>query len=107
MPKLMGAADAIVTKAGPGTISEVLIVGLPIILSGYVPGQEDGNITYVVDNGLGTFAEEPERIAAIVQDWLRPGNPALVEMAGRARRLGRPNAAFEIAGRILDMAVRN
>jgi 1,2-diacylglycerol 3-beta-galactosyltransferase len=40
----MGAADAIVTKAGPGTIMEALICGLPMVLNAFVPCQEEGNI---------------------------------------------------------------
>lgn len=35
----MGACDAIITKAGPGTIAEALIAGLPILLNGNVPCQ--------------------------------------------------------------------
>jgi 1,2-diacylglycerol 3-beta-galactosyltransferase len=104
MPELMGASDVIVTKAGPATISEACIVGLPIILSGFVPGQENGNIPYVLNNGIGTYAEEPQRIAAVLAEWLRPGNPALADMAGRASQLGRPQAAFDIARRILESA---
>ncbi len=33
------ASDVIVTKAGPGTIAEALISGLPILLNGNVPCQ--------------------------------------------------------------------
>lgn len=39
MEKWMGACDCIITKAGPGTIAEALIRGLPIILNDYIPGQ--------------------------------------------------------------------
>jgi hypothetical protein len=35
----MAACDTIVTKAGPGTIAEALISGLPILLNGNVPCQ--------------------------------------------------------------------
>jgi len=35
----MGACDIIITKAGPGTIAEALISGLPILLNGNVPCQ--------------------------------------------------------------------
>ena len=55
MPELMQASDAIVTKAGPGTISEALISGLPIFLTGYVPGQEEGNVNFVIDQGVGYY----------------------------------------------------
>lgn len=40
MDEWMGAVDCIVTKAGPGTIAEAMIRGLPIMLSAFLPGQE-------------------------------------------------------------------
>ena len=52
MPELMTASDVIVTKAGPGTISEALICGLPMVLNAFVPCQEEGNIPYVTQNGV-------------------------------------------------------
>lgn len=39
MNEWMTACDAVITKAGPGTIAEALICGTPILLNGYVPGQ--------------------------------------------------------------------
>ncbi len=56
MPDFMRAADVLVTKAGPGTISELLNAGLPMILYSRLPGQEDGNVTYVVSEGAGLWA---------------------------------------------------
>ena len=35
----MTASDCLVTKAGPGTIAESMIRGLPLVLSYYLPGQ--------------------------------------------------------------------
>lgn len=35
----MGASDCLVTKAGPGTIAEAMIRGLPLVLSSFLPGQ--------------------------------------------------------------------
>lgn len=39
MAEWMSASDVIITKAGPGTIAESLICGLPIILNGFIPCQ--------------------------------------------------------------------
>lgn len=39
MAEWMTASDVIITKAGPGTIAESLICGLPIILNGFIPCQ--------------------------------------------------------------------
>ena len=39
--EFMGASDCLVTKAGPGTIAEAMIRGLPVVLSSFLPGQVD------------------------------------------------------------------
>jgi len=103
MPDWMGAADLIITKAGPSTIAEALVVGLPILLCSFIPGQEEGNVPFVVEHGVGVYVEKPTEIARRVGEWLRPGNPMLVDMAARARALGRPAAAEEIAEEILRL----
>ena len=97
MPAWMSAADCLVTKAGPGTIAEALVCGLPMVLSGFVPGQEQGNVEYVQDHGVGVFSTDPAEIARVVLDWLHPGNPAMAAMQEKARALARPRAALEIA----------
>ncbi len=93
----MAASDCIITKAGPGTIAEALALGLPILLSGYIPGQETGNVPYVLKHGVGLYVEEPRQIAEVVSGWFGPQRANLQQIAIRARRLGRPRAAYDIA----------
>ena len=50
----MGACDCLV-EAGPGTIAEAMTHGLPIVLSSFLPGQEAGNVPYVVKGGFGVY----------------------------------------------------
>jgi 1,2-diacylglycerol 3-beta-galactosyltransferase len=107
MPELMGVADILVTKAGPGTISEAFIAGLPIIISGYIPGQEKGNVDYVLDNKAGAYAEEPAEIANLVDTWLHPHNDLLTQMKQNAAQLARPQASLEIARLICGPEINN
>ena len=67
---LCAPPDILVTKAGPGTISEAFIAGLPMILYSRLPGQEDGNVGYVVDNGAGVWAPRPDAVVAALRNWL-------------------------------------
>ncbi|KAJ4755040.1 Processive diacylglycerol beta-glucosyltransferase [Rhynchospora pubera] len=92
----MGACDCIVTKAGPGTIAEALIRGLPIILNDFLPGQEVGNVPYVVDNGAGVFSKDPKEAARIVARWFGPERELLKKYSQNALRLAQPNAVFDI-----------
>jgi 1,2-diacylglycerol 3-beta-galactosyltransferase len=96
----MAASDCIVTKAGPGTIAEALAIGLPIVLSGFVPGQERGNVPYVLKHGVGVYADDPWQIAEVVGGWFGPQKHVRDRLATAARALGRPEAAFDIAEEI-------
>lgn len=106
MPEFMAAADVLVTKAGPATICEACIAGLPMVISGYVPGQEDGNVSYVVENGAGVYAPTARGVAQTVEGWLAEGPPGLARRSEAARALGRPNAAWDIAEEIHAQAFK-
>ncbi|CAL5225228.1 g8016 [Coccomyxa viridis] len=88
MAEWMTACDTIITKAGPGTIAEALICGLPIILNGFIPCQEEGNVPFVVDNKVGLFERKPAAIAAILQRWLTSDEAEYNSFAERAREIG-------------------
>lgn len=104
MPRLMAAADILVTKAGPATISEACIAGLPMILSDYIPGQEDGNLTYVIENNIGVYAPTPEQVASAVEEWLNEGREALRQRGERARAISNPDAVWKIADEVWALA---
>lgn len=102
MPELMHASDLIVTKAGPGTICEALACDLPIVLSGYVPGQEEGNIEFVVNNHVGSLALEPRVLVETIKKLINPNSNELREQQEQARRLSRPRSSFDIGACILS-----
>jgi 1,2-diacylglycerol 3-beta-galactosyltransferase len=96
MPDFMRAADILVTKAGPGTISEALNAGLPMILYSRLPGQEDGNVGYVISEGVGVWAPKTSDIITALQAWItHPKQRELV--ADACCKAARPEAAREIA----------
>jgi 1,2-diacylglycerol 3-beta-galactosyltransferase len=103
MPELMQAADILVTKAGPGTISEALNAGLPMILYSRLPGQEDGNVTYVAHEGAGIWAPQVEQIILSLQRWLRSPEQ-LARASAACQRLARPQAARLIARLLAEAA---
>jgi 1,2-diacylglycerol 3-beta-galactosyltransferase len=96
MPDFMRAADILVSKAGPGTISEALIAGLPMVLYSRLPGQEDGNVSYVVSQGAGVWAPDSAELLDTLKHWLQ--HPEERQKAVQAcQRLARPHAARQIA----------
>jgi 1,2-diacylglycerol 3-beta-galactosyltransferase len=89
--ELMAAADVIVTKPGSLTISEALATGKPLVLGPPLPGQEEGNVPYVVRAGAGLAYRSPAEAAEAVELLL--ADPSLRwEMGQRAARLSRPRA---------------
>ena len=74
------------------------------MLSGFIPGQEEGNAPYVVDNHVGFYEESPAGIAAIIARWFGPERDHLRTMSERARTLGRPHATFDIVRSIVELA---
>ena len=101
MPEWMAACDCIITKAGPGTIAEAQAMGLPIILSGFIPGQEQGNVDYVLENEVGHYSERPREIARMVHRWFVEDREGLERASQKARRLSSPNATFDIVREIV------
>jgi 1,2-diacylglycerol 3-beta-galactosyltransferase len=104
IPVLMAAADILVSKAGPSTIAEGMAMGLPMIINGYIPGQEAGNMRIVVRSKAGVYTPEPKKVAQTVREWLEPGSTALSEYAEASRKMGRPEAADNVADLILKLA---
>lgn len=96
MEVCMGACDCVITKAGPGTIAEAMIKGLPIILNDYIAGQEAGNVPFVVENGFGKFSKSPKEISQIVSQWFGSKADELKTMSMNALRLSRPDSVFKI-----------
>jgi 1,2-diacylglycerol 3-beta-galactosyltransferase len=101
MPDFMRSADILVTKAGPGTISEALNAGLPMILYSRLPGQEDGNVDYVISEGVGVWAPKTSYIVSALRAWI--AHPKQRELAAEACcQAARPQAAREIAHILAD-----
>jgi len=100
MPEFMRAADILITKAGPGSISEGFLAGLPMILYHYLPGQETGNVDYVINNGAGIWAPGPSQIVGALRTWLEDPQ-VLKRFAEGSSHLARPDATREIARRLM------
>jgi len=100
MPDFMQAATILLTKAGPGTLSEAINSGLPVILFGRLNGPEDGNVRYIVDHGAGIWAPSAGLVVTSLIHWLdHPDEVAQAASASLA--LARPQAAREIAALIM------
>jgi hypothetical protein len=72
MEELMGASDLVITKAGPGTLMEALVLGRPVIVTEAIGMQERGNIDFVLNHELGVFCPTIDRLIPTVADLMDP-----------------------------------
>jgi 1,2-diacylglycerol 3-beta-galactosyltransferase len=105
MGTFMRGADSVLGKAGGLTVSEALACGLPLILVDVIPGQEIGNAEHVVAGNAGVLANDPIEVLEAMAHWLEKDRSYYRQQAQNARRLGRPQAAFDIAERIWSLAL--
>jgi len=95
IPRFMQLADYFVGKPGPGSISEALVMGLPVVVerNSWTMVQERFNTDWIVENHLGvvlhSFAEvgagilpmlDPDRLAAFREHVSLINNRAIFEI---------------------------
>jgi UDP-N-acetylglucosamine:LPS N-acetylglucosamine transferase len=107
MAEYMVATDILVTKAGPGTIAEAASLSLPVLLTSFLPGQEEGNVDFVQNGNFGTFVPDtdPYGIAEEASTWLCD-DAKLQALSEAAKDNGAPNAARDISAHIGELAMK-
>lgn len=98
--ELMSVSDFVITKPGGLTITEALAKGLPMVIINPIPGQEAKNTEFLVRNGAAVKAGDARDVARYSGD-LVSSSSVLKEMKQSISKIARPNAAFDIAERIL------
>jgi processive 1,2-diacylglycerol beta-glucosyltransferase len=98
--RLMACADLAITKPGGLTSSECLAMGLPMIVNSPIPGQEERNADFLMENGVALKAFDAVTLEYRVQYLLK--SPAkLADMRANALRLHRPDAARTVLDIVL------
>jgi len=97
--ELMSESDLLITKAGPGSIAEALAMNLPMIITSWLPGQEEGNVEFVVREGLGRVSEDPSEVVNIIESLMH--SPEFQKMKRNIQRVRKPTAALDIGREII------
>ncbi|HJZ99127.1 MAG TPA: glycosyltransferase [Candidatus Solibacter sp.] len=96
MDEFMAAADLMIGKPGGLTTSESLIKGLGWVVVNPIPGQEEKNAIYLLEQGVGVWADNLHTLGYKVKSVLeQPGR--LADMRRNALRIARPDAGAIIA----------
>jgi len=92
---MMDAANCIITKPGGLTVSESMAKQLPMIIVNPIPGQEDRNVEFLLNNGLAMKITDTFPIDEAVYQLLSSDDKKET-MISRINELARPNASMDL-----------
>jgi UDP-N-acetylglucosamine--N-acetylmuramyl-(pentapeptide) pyrophosphoryl-undecaprenol N-acetylglucosamine transferase len=108
MARRYAEADLVICRAGAVTIAELSAGGMASILVPFpfaVDDHQSANARFLADQGAAILVQQKElsaeKLAALIGSLDRP---RLLEMARRARALGKPDAARLVARRCMELA---
>lgn len=94
--ELIDAADVVITKPGGLSTSEILAKAKPMVLIAPIPGQEQRNCEYLLENGAAVRLYN-YKDAAFFSESLLADAEKRAAMAAAARRIAAPRAAHVIS----------
>lgn len=98
---IMDASDIIVSKPGGLTTSEALAKRLPMVLIDPIPGQEDRNYEFLVNNGLAIGVSETFSVGEALYQLLSSENRAEC-IAKMAEEVGKPDSSKRLGDFIIN-----
>lgn len=105
MPQLMASHHLFIGKAGGATVQEAIAAQIPFVVSHVVPGQEEGNIAFIEQSGIGALAaNSPEQILHHVKGAFANGGNVWHAWKKNLLSLQKPSASRVIARFLLERA---
>jgi len=108
MARRYAEADLVICRAGAVTVAELSAGGMPSILVPFphaVDDHQTANARFLADNGAAILLPQreltPQRLASLLRSLDRA---KLLDMASKARTLGKPDAAALVAQRCMELA---
>lgn len=99
---MMDASECIVTKPGGLTVSEALAKNIPMILINPIPGQEDRNLEFLLNNGLAQFVTETYPIDEAVYQLLT-NKWRKEHLREEIKTMAKPNATRDLCEFIFNL----
>ena len=99
---LMSAADCIITKPGGLTVSEAIAKGLPMILVNPIPGQEERNVEFLLNNGMALLVTKTFPLDDALYHLFH--NPVRLQtLRETIRAIGHPDASERLVDYVLQL----
>lgn len=101
VPELMHISIGVITKPGGLTVTECLVSHLPIVIINPIPGQEEENAEFLVNNGVAIWIKKDDGIARSLKNLSRDIEKMKL-MKQKAQELAKPNATENICKILVD-----
>ena len=99
VPVIMRASDLLLSKAGPQTVVEAIASELPLISTGYIPGQEEPIPAWIEKNEIGRYITDSKKTVKVINELLEKNGTE--KMKENIRKIKNPRVTYEIAEEIL------
>lgn len=103
----MDASDIILTKPGGLTTSEAFAKGLPIIAMNPIPGQEDKNMAFLVNNGAAIAVRDDEYTISDALYQIMNEKWRMDIMNECVEHIGKPNSTADLYNAVIKEVEKN
>jgi len=93
--EVMAASDFIITKPGGLTTAEVLAQQLPMVIVNPLPGQEDRNTEFLLNNGVAVKVRKMQNLVPQIKNLLN-NKIRLRQIKEMSALIGRPDSASRL-----------
>jgi processive 1,2-diacylglycerol beta-glucosyltransferase len=100
---LMLSSDIAFTRGSPNVMMEAVSCNVPLIITGNLPGQEEGNPGYLQKHNLGVVCKETSQLKNIIADLLGNNAEKLNKIREDQKKFLNPGVAKEIVDFILSI----
>jgi len=100
---LMLSSDIAITRGSPNVMMEVVACNVPLIITGNLPGQEEGNPGYLIKHNLGVVCKDTRRLKSIIRELLINNGSKLKQIKKSQKEFLNPNIAKEICDFIINI----
>lgn len=100
---LMRSSDIAFTRGSPNTMLEAVCCNVPLVVTGALPGQEEGNPGYLEKYHLGVVCKEVKRLKGLLYDLLADNAEKLNYIKRSQRSFRKPDNAKNIVDFLLSV----
>lgn len=102
---LMLSSDIAFTRGSPNVMMEAISCNIPLVITGALPGQEEGNPEFAEKYNLGVVCNELKDIKVTIDSLLKNDAKKLNDMKNSQREYTKSNAAKNIADFIINLDI--